>query len=674
MTPLHIVASFLSQKRQVLQAKQKSDLILVLNDFLRDVIYPAIGTLAGLSECWQGRASSALFIAIRQMQWLHLMLGEDESKEGLLEEAESTMLNLSFALKLLTQPYALGLLPVENTDIRNPNRGAHDGRRREITFRLSSAIVPSDEQNDRSMVSFGDLAPSQRILRWKCVAWELLRLTAPASLKQTVWFVRLPILDDNARIRDYTSRELGKMLLGNNAYGLFSLFARSEDDLNHVVVGPGGFGDFDESHEGFSADLDLQKQLRTRDVLNRIVASLFLEFDSLIGEYCERPVDDNGMTPAQFEEEQKLCRSRRFSAITVFASFCYFADIETAWGKGIMEHSLLRLARLLSYEEQVQCGLRASGRFAVNLATQTATHGELARVARCCNLEKLLTQHDCFAIFVARLVTGVLLPSVGLLSTSREDDNIESITAAVREQRYSRLFAIFRAIVGASNQRVAATSAAAINSFLGHVTPLVIAEFVLAKDYDSLRLYGGFTLYAQGIQRDEERGHKKRSESTNVGATCVAQERLIGNAGAKSRAVGVDFSTERLETETGRLVSSPRVLDRMVPFLFMKADKEAIVFLKNKALLGQISLRNLILSRDQAILKQLVLNIGNDPCMIGSALRAIQTAALARSQVDANVESDAATERKAQKGPDELVSAWVTSHFLYLIVNVIQMG
>ena len=672
LAPLQILAAYISPGKGELQKEEKSHLAIVLNEFLRTVVFPAIDTVQTQDVLWRGRASNALLVTIRQIQWLHLIIEDDTHSSHLVGKPEGSLYDLLFTLRFLRRPFTMELHQLQSHDLNNPNRGAYDALRREVTFRLSAATVSPQQETDEDMGNgrHSVLTPSQRLLKWKCVAWECVRLGSPVSLKQVMWLVRVPFSDSDESVRDHTSNELGKILLGNNGYGLFSFFCDDDEGLSCHLSAGGDAITYSEE-ECFSMD-DKKLELRQQknEFVNRIVSALFAEIDGLMADYCgerslNRHLSDSSSVEYRNKEEQLWSRLRQISAIRVLSGFCRYARIEVFHGKRILEESMLRLVKLLSGHV-----IGSSGDVRPNL-TASASFGELARLSSCCKLGQLVIRHSRFVSLLSDIVSTSLLPNTGLASNHQSQGYINKISAADREQRYCWLLSILRAFIkGSSTKKMTASPAYDVITFLHKVMPLLLAQMVISKDYDSLRLYSGFQLFLHG--------ENKASRKRRGGVGRPKDEHYLGIVN-KAGANGVLESSKELEKQTRTLCEG--VMHRMLPTIFMKSDRSNVEFFSSTVLQGEFHcLRQKIIETDQPTLKELILNLGGDPDMVTSAKFALRAAALIRNHESlGNYENSLKKSKKASKiskakQPEALVSQWVTSKFLYLVVNVIQFG
>ena len=109
----------------------------------------------------------------------------------------------------------------------------------------------------------------------------------------------------------------------------------------------------------------------------------------------------------------------------------------------------------------------------------------------------------------------------------------------------------------------------------------------------------------------------------------------------------------------------PHMVERILPLVLIHSDREGLVFFLSKVLSG-ISLKEILENREQLILKELVWALGRGDEIVGSVLQPIRVAATALLS-----ETKQSLSGLSDNG-SSLASQWVTSHFMYLLVNVIQ--
>ena len=663
LAPLEMVASCISPGDVEVRRKGKQQLGIVLSDFLRSIVCPAIGSIQEQNIEWRGRLRNSLLVTIRQIQFLHLAIEDDTPVDLLWGARNHALFNLSFVLKFFRQALKMDSFQVRKQDSIIPNRGAHDCLRREVTFRLSRAV----DVNWDGQRHLATSTPYQRLLKWKCVAWECLRLSDPVSLSETaMWLIEFPFSDDSEFVREYTSKRIGLVLLENNGYGLFALFSpEDENSFGLLSTNSDPYASTLEEKCYFSIDdADVQKRERFLSSQNRVVVAFFTEFDRLLKCYCDDEIHFSSSIANQMnKKEQVQKRLRKMSAIRVLSSLCRHAPTERYYGKRIFELAMIRLSKWLCHGEKID----RDTIFLIHKSVSGASFGELTRISRACHLGQLIAQRSCFVSLLADLIRNSFVGSVRL-------QHIDNTTPADREDRFSWLFSILRVFIEASmTKRLAFLKAYDVVKFLHTITPILLAEMVVAKDYDSLRLFAGFKLFLQEDKNEDDKASKKRRSNARL----LDSEMFSGPAIEKRVARGALYTTKELEKQTEALCSN--VMEQMLPTIFMKSQQTQLEFFSTVVLQSDFqSLRQRMVRSDQSALKALILNLGDDPDMTGQARLALRAAALVKSQ---DFGKKSRTSRGLKGGMDSdptdhqgLVAKWVTSKFLFLMVNLIQFG
>jgi hypothetical protein len=158
------------------------------------------------------------------------------------------------------------------------------------------------------------------------------------------------------------------------------------------------------------------------------------------------------------------------------------------------------------------------------------------------------------------LFQDILVPSSGFLLRGVQG-GIESIPAEIRERQYRLLLSFIQTflVVKEGSTRapfdtVLDSSLADVDEFLESCLPHVIAQLVVEKDYDALRLTTGFKLFLMSLMRAEEKCDKRRPLSA---VRSEAQSDLIVG-GSNSIQAKTSSWTRRLEEQTRNLVLAPQ--------------------------------------------------------------------------------------------------------------------
>jgi hypothetical protein len=682
LAPLQMVASCITPAQLELSCAHTSHLGFVLTDFLRNVVLPAIEKVQHQEKELQLSASRAIFVVMGQLQWLHLLLEGERIENGSISRiSKARGWDVSNCIDFLRRSYSMQLPGSASIDGRNPSSGDYDGLRRELTFRISRYVVGDAPTSDLHII-LEEMGPSLRMLRWNRVAWECLRLSAPVHLKQTRWLVHTPFCDSDERVCEYTARELGNVLLTNNAYGLFALFATETDDWGGPTTGV--ILNLSQQRT-FNGELPRPEKvlesnlIRETETADRVVSALFNEIDNLVAYYCD---DDSGsplpsQASCQFgapskqvgKEEQRDRRVRRRSAIRVLSSFCTFADGETYVGSKVLDEALSRLVRLASAIGESKISQSPFETFLRRIVIPASSFGQLMHLFR--------RRHKHIKIPLAYLARNALAPQiVGFVPRCSVDGGIDDISPATREQRYYLLLRTLRAILGASTKTLLVKKVDEAYGFLKNFFPDVIAHVVVCRDYDALRMFAGFFPYfVKAVMAFEEKANRRRQVSGSGRSSLSVLESTLGYSHSKKNSlVGVvDISTSNLEKHARDLMLGPNEIGQMLNRVLMKSDPINLRFLTETVLQGELDLRTVIESAEQSVATHLIKNLGGDPKTIAPAIHAIKTAALA---LHTNIPFES-NNPMHDAGPstdceDLLVSQWVTKHFMVAIVMVIQ--
>jgi hypothetical protein len=379
----------------------------------------------------------------------------------------------------------------------------------------------------------------------------------------------------------------------------------------------------------------------------------------------------NDATGADPTSEKVLSFQR--SAIRALVSMCEQVNVETTCGKVIFEQSLVRIVRLWT-------GLETGRR----LESAGLGYGELSRLSRCAGIGERVRK-QCMTSLMPGLFQDILVPSSGFLLRGAQG-GIESIPAEIRERQYRLLLSFIQRFLvvregstGAPFDTVLDSSLADVDEFLESCLPHVIAQLVVEKDYDALRLTTGFKLFLMSLMRAEEKCDKRRPLSA---VRSEAQSDLI-IGGSNAIQAKTSSWTRRLEEQTRNLVLAPQVVERVLPFILMRAGRSELVFFIKEVVQSKVSLREIITSREQLILKGLVCELGRDPSLLELAVHAIRTAASARSQDpisttpgsadDGKPSAIARAGRESSDERDSSASKWISSNFMYLLVDIVQL-
>jgi hypothetical protein len=369
--------------------------------------------------------------------------------------------------------------------------------------------------------------------------------------------------------------------------------------------------------------------------------------------------------------------SRRVSAIRVLISFCRSSNVESAVGKMVVEHSLVRLVKLLFVSCQGNPKVRDYHAFTI----PGVSFGELERLTRYNHIKDIMDQEGS-ALFIGEMVCDCLLPPSSLVPSKQRRDDVEDINdinPGIRELRYYRLYHFLLAFLQRSSSlRPSALYGGAIKlySSLERVMPDILANLIHRCDYDSIMLFTGFVRhFLKEVRRGEERPFKHRGASRHKGALVLQhQEGSLGSFIYGLRAASVDVERSTLEEEIVNTCLGSDNLGRLLPEIFMRSNESNLRFFTTVCLKGRFTLKALIDSNPQPIVKGLCKKLGGDRETIGPAIHALKAAAIAihcsTSAAEARSNSSEGVSKDQQT--DLMASKLVTTHFMFLVVNLIQ--
>lgn len=238
------------------------------------------------------------------------------------------------------------------------------------------------------------------------------------------------------------------------------------------------------------------------------------------------------------------------------------------------------------------------------------------------------------------------------------------------ERRFEMLSIALQTLLGPEDVGLVSRNASDAERLLESCLPIVITQFIIDKDYHSLKLTTAFKLYILGKKREEQINSLR--ENTNE----VLSGQLFGRAEAgclglteRKSAPAVEWR-RKLPEKLRMLCTAPPIVEQIVPLICSRVEEPELRFFIDTVLRGSISLGKVISARHGLILKNFAVELGRRPDHAMSVLRGLRLAALARARDD-----DAKTLFEDcvlnVKGKVEVVE-WVTSQFLYLLFNVIQ--
>jgi hypothetical protein len=669
MAPLLLLSLSLT-----LESEAESPVLPVDADFnlkLRSHLLTFLGEILGpLAEAFRNSPQGSIhaparILSICRLRWLTTILECSEKDiSNVLHDPCAVVKYLSGDLN------GLGIEPTLCDKNDRTSSGA-DRLLREITF----------QENDRS---FEDVEnPHERLLRWICFA-DICLQSPCSELRQQVtkfrlqalpgratgeendesvlpsalyWLLAAPFSDPDPLVREYSSREVARLLLDKECGPLFAMFAIDEEWQTYSDYFPSR--KFQISQVGRSNFLT--------HASDSISSRLFREIDRHLHENCGFSESQMSFTMAKTatadplsHDDQRRRGDRphlQRSAIRTLASFCNFADFDNPCGKFIFEKALLRLIRIWA-ATQVDRNLDSPFHgLSCTSSVRSVAFGELSRLSDLRPIGKLIGQES------SETLTAAFFCDILILSSGES-----------RERQYHLLETFIRFFVVPSREIPEVLGQSKIDlvaEFVEEKLPAIVAQFVVEKDFDLLRLTAGYRDFVDGRMKSFNKDRK-------------SSELIIGGSNVPSRRkhAGIGLTIQELEKKARNLCLEPKLIERILPLVLGNSDRSGLVFFTRDVLKG-ITLHQIIEGREQLILKGLVWELGKDPDVIGPAMRAIRTAAIARAQEQqgSGQENDVARVALSDENPvkdaargkgTSAASDWVTSQFMYLLVNVVQ--
>lgn len=507
--------------------------------------------------------------------------------------------------------------------------------------------------------------PFVRLLLWQSLAWIVVAIS-PQDLRQTLvcqnkmgnctephltagsklvlFLIDVAFADPDPVVRDYSSRELGKILSVRNWTGVLALMSSNEEWQQL------------KSSEMCRGSTALAEQVTSR---------LFRHVDSMLHKLCSVPQSQLSFTVASAPKQANSPRrgtstntilSFRRAAARSLCSLCGNAPSHTNSGRILVEHAIIRVVRMWS-------GITASQR----PEDAAVCFAELSRLSHCSTIGSLLRE-KYFATFAPALFRDMLVPSLSMVVGDAFED-FQMMPLGLKERQCDLLSNFLRAIFLNSWTRNSIPESLPSGDLLHECEaclPNVISQLVVEKDYDALKSITGYKLYLLAQKRLE---YKQR---TRNGTSYLERKPAIGLV------VGESFNTpssrqwcRNLEEQTRELCLAPGLIEQIIPQVFMRAGRDELLFFTRNVLQDKLTLKQLVTSRELPTLKNFVIELGRNPEMTCSVARAMKAAAIARNQ-DTGSASGTAASGDRVNGDDSLVTSWVTPHFMYLLVNVIQ--
>lgn len=510
--------------------------------------------------------------------------------------------------------------------------------------------------------------PAVRILRWLCLAGVVMvcpsqelrqqfskvnkgtkevqtgdRNGAESELRSWMsWLLMTPFSDPDSMVREYTSRKINEVILAENFNLLLSLFSSKEDFQCFSI----------HMRSTQRTQVDSQCTHELLHASDRIVSDFFREIDRLLHDSCCFVDSQLSLTMAKSHEEvsekNQAGREDRISiqrsVVRILASICRDADLDLPLHKCLFEKSFIRLIRIWAATPVFNVVEASFPDILSTSSSKALVYGELANLSKCRPLGHLVTK-KLSETFIAEAFGDVLI-----LSATKSRD-----TQFRRLETFIQLL-----VVGMEETLPRKHTIQECVRFFQESLPAIITQLIVDKDMERLRLTAGFREFLDDRNKDAKAAQDNNPDV--VGGS---------NAQRRHRFPSLTSSDQDLAKKIRNLCLEPKLIEKILPLILINTDRLGMVFFTRDVLKGSgLDLHEIITNREQLIIKNLVWELGRDPDREGLVVRAIRTAAVSRLN-----QSGARQENRVASPETTEISAttqWVTSHFMYLLVNVIQ--
>ena len=491
-------------------------------------------------------------------------------------------------------------------------------------YLLARTVIRSSRTEIREHLMFHSGSPEK-------VTVEEGYAVGPQSKPSFTWLVASPFSDDDHCFREEISRQLRNLVLSQNESLLLSHFCSDED---YIVLKSKS------KNDALSSQQSYEFEHATENVVSEFFRAVDIMLhtsigvsDSQLSFTLANSVESSGKVQRNLPNKLSLERT----AIGLLASFCTRIVPGKFVDNLFFEKAFQRLTRIWA----AATPLRADD---LSVSSRALAFAQLSHVT---TLE--VTEGNIWweksPQFAATVVSDIMV--------------LNSNTS--REIQFSQLENFIRISTAKDRSESIVTCRILKSScdFMEAALPAMIAQFVEDKSLELIRLVPAFR---QFLEEKTRRMKKQRiRDPVAVGGSNAPVMRKYGST---------QSTLEELDKQIARFFRDNHVVDRVLPLLFMRMDRSGLLFFTKEVLRGT-TLHSLMKNRDRMILKGLVWELGREPEEIGPARIAIRTAAVAR-----NLDKTASmADKDPQQSTDtevELGKLWVTSHFMYLLVSVVQ--
>ena len=290
-----------------------------------------------------------------------------------------------------------------------------------------------------------------------------------------------------------------------------------------------------------------------------------------------------------------------------------------------------------------------------------------AEFSRLCvaDCSELAIQWESFAPAVFR---DVLVPCSSFVIAELQNTS-DTVPIRFQERQFGLLSSFIRVSLVQSWSQMTVSSPlddADLERTVESCLPDVLSQLIVAKDKVALHLTSAYKLYLLSLKRLEHKSFK-RSGTSYLDAEQTGGLVVEAVVTLSSKSSSKQWS-QNLEEQTRQLCLAPGLIEQIIPLVFMRAGRSELLFFTKDVLQDKLSLQQLISSREMLTLKNFVLILGRNPEMSDFVIRGLKTAAIARN--GSNPEGTAVADTEISG--DIALSIWLTTHFMYLLVNVVQ--
>ena len=441
------------------------------------------------------------------------------------------------------------------------------------------------------------------------------------------FLVKSALEEGDMRLRDYASRTIGKFLLAGNPFAV-TLALATEDELSRM------------------SDQEQQKLPEPYVKIQKACVVRFFELmDKILVKLCSTAKSSHDKALTERREFETLLFYKR-AALRCLSSIGEACDLGTKMGKFMFTRALLMASRMGSALHD-QHAFEIPGLFLA----------ETRRLVERLNLD-MATQARILGLIGPPVFIGAL---DGVVATTPDD--------------FGRVEHIYQALSGplklyasrgqnSDSDVVGDVALAASSNFillaLEDCVPIVLGQMILDRNYQALRLVAGFKLFQLAQKQVDGKIDTRRSSFLSY--------LDVGDRSFR-RKKGKRLWTKELDHQLYLLAQAPQIVERMLPLVFQRANQRELLFLVKDVLKDKRDLQTMLSGREQLILKTFVKELGrsSDPRL---ALRALLLATKARESP--SFLSHFGQLQLSDNPNYNEASPWISSHFMYLLVNVVQ--